>query len=334
VFFRHLLFSFLRIAGALAVIFALSWWTMIRMPGRNPSGATKLTPDTANLRAELKTDVQKLAGEIGERNLRRYPALCDAADFIEQLLAAAGLQPHRQTYQVDGNNCHNIEAEIRGASPKIILVGAHYDSVFDAPGANDNGSGVAALLALARRFAFKKCDCTLRFVAFVNEEPPYFQTEKMGSLVYAKACRQRGDPIEAMISLETIGYFSDEPNTQTYPIPILKSVYPNVGNFIGVVGNFQSRALVRKTVRVLREEGGIPTEGGALPSIVPGVGWSDQWAFWQCGYRAVMITDTAPFRYPHYHKPTDTPDKLDYDRFALVVSGMQLAISALASGDP
>ena len=303
----------------------------MRMPGRNPTGATKLTPDTLNLRAELKADVEKLAGDIGERNVRRYPALCKAADFIEQSFAAAGLQPSRQTYQAGGNDCHNIEAEIKGASPKIILVGAHYDSVFGAPGANDNGSGVAAVLALARRFAARKFEYTLRFVAFVNEEPPYFQTQQMGSLVYAKACRQRNDPIEAMISLETIGYFSDEPNTQTYPIAGLKWMYPTVGNFIGAVGNFQSRALVRKTIDLLRKDGGIPTEGAALRSFVPGVGWSDQWAFWQCGYRGIMITDTAPFRYPYYHAAADAPDKLDYDRFALVVNGMEKVVAELAT---
>lgn len=328
--FKRLLFSLLRVVGALTLIAAVCWWTMMRMPGKNPSGAAKLTANGVNLRAELKADVQKLAGDIGERNVPRYPALIAAADFIEQSFVAAGLQPHRQTYQVQGKDCHNIEAEITGASPRIILVGAHYDSVFGAPGANDNGSGVAALLALARRFAAKKCDYTLRFVAFVNEEPPYFQTERMGSLVYARACRKRNDPIEAMISLETIGYFSDEPNTQTYPIAGLKSIYPTVGNFIGVVGNFQSRALVRKTIHLLRKGGGIPTEGAALPSIVPGVGWSDQWAFWQCGYRGIMITDTAPFRYPYYHSATDTPDKLDYDRFALVVNGMEKVVSELA----
>jgi hypothetical protein len=333
-FVRHILYSFLRVAGLLLVIGVICWWSMMRMPGKNPSGAAKLTADGVNLRAELKADVQKLAGDIGERNVPRYPALVAAADFIEQSFAAAGFQPRRQTYQVQGKDCHNIEAEIKGASPKIILVGAHYDSVFGAPGANDNGSGVAALLALARRFVAKKCEYTLRFVAFVNEEPPYFQTERMGSLVYAKSCRQRNDPIEAMISLETIGYFSDEPNTQTYPITGLGAVYPTVGNFIGVVGNFQSRALVRKTIHLLRKDGGIPTEGTALPSIVPGVGWSDQWAFWQCGYRGIMITDTAPFRYPYYHAPTDTPDKLDYDRFALVVNGMEKVISEFATNGP
>jgi len=332
--FKRVLSLLLRIVAALALIAAICWWSMIRMPGKNPSGAAKLTPDGVNLRAELKADVQKLAGDIGERNVPRYPALVAAAEFIEQSFIASGLQARRQTYSVQGKDCHNIEAEIKGASPKIILVGAHYDSVFGAPGANDNGSGVAALLALARGFSAKKSEYTLRFVAFVNEEPPYFQTEHMGSLVYAKSCRQRNDPIEAMVSLETIGYFSDEPNTQAYPIKGLGAVYPTVGNFIGVVGNFQSRALVRQTIHLLREEGGIPTEGAALPSIVPGVGWSDQWAFWQCGYRGIMITDTAPFRYPHYHAATDTPDKLDYDRFALVVRGMEKVLSELATNGP
>lgn len=331
---KRFLLSVLRIAIALIVLGALAWWSMIRMPGKDPAHFAQMSAETANLRAELKADVQKLAGDIGERNVARYPALDAAANFIEQSFAAAGLKSRRQTYQVRRKDCHNIEAEIKGASSKIILVGAHYDSVFGAPGANDNGSGVAALLALARRFASKKYDYTLRFVAFVNEEPPYFQTEEMGSLVYAKACRQRNDAVEAMVSLETIGYFSDEPNTQSYPIAALRLVYPKVGNFIGVVGNFQSRALVRKTVRLLRKNAVVPTEGGALPSIVPGVGWSDQWAFWQCGYRGIMITDSAPFRYPYYHQPADTPDKLDYDRFALVVNGMEKVVSELAANGP
>ncbi len=300
------------------------------MPGHNPSAAANLSSDEVALRAELKRDVEKLAGEIGERNVPHYPALNAAAEFIEESFSAAGLQPRRQTYEVSSKACHNIEVEIKGESPEIVVVGAHYDSVFGAPGANDNGSGVVAMLALARRFAGQKPGRTLRFVAFVNEEPPYFQTDQMGSLVYARACRDRHDRIEAMISLETIGYFSDEPGSQTYPIHGFDKIYPNVGNFIGVVGNFQSRALVRKTVRLLREEQKIPVEGAAFPSFVPGVGWSDQWAFWQCGYDGIMLTDTAPFRYPHYHSVSDTPDKLDYDRFTLVVSGVQKVISELA----
>ncbi len=328
-FLRRLVFSLLRVAGVLVVLAAVSWWWMIRMPGHNPTAAANLSPDEVALRTELKRDVEKLGDEIGERNVPRYPALTAAAEFIEESFTAAGQQPQRQTYEVSSKACHNIEVEIKGESPEIVVVGAHYDSVFGAPGANDNGSGVAALLALARRFASQRPERTLRFVAFVNEEPPYFQTDQMGSLVYAKACRARHDRIEAMISLETIGFFSDEPGSQKYPVPGLDKIYPNAGNFIGVVGNFQSRALVRRTIQLLREEQKIPVEGAAFPSIVPGVGWSDQWAFWQCGYHGIMLTDTAPFRYPHYHSVSDTPDKLDYDRFALVVSGVQEVISEL-----
>jgi Zn-dependent M28 family amino/carboxypeptidase len=300
------------------------------MPGKNSSRAASLSAADTILRDELKSDVQHLAGNIGERNLSRYPQLSAAADFIEKSFQQSGLKPRRDSYEVNGLASHNIEVEINGASPEIVLIGAHYDSVFGAPGANDNGSGVAALLALARRFAGKQTHYTLRFVAFVNEEPPYFQTSQMGSFVYAGRCKARGDRIAAMISLETIGYFSDAPRSQTYPIAALGAFYPKVGNFIGIVGNVRSRWLVRRAIAEFRKEGKIPTEGAALPAFIAGVGWSDQWSFWQQGYPGIMITDTAPFRYPHYHEATDTPDKLDYDRFALVVSSVQKLIVELA----
>ena len=300
------------------------------MPGKNPSTAAALSPVEVALRTELAADVQHLAGDIGERNIPRYPQLNAAAEFIEGSFSIAGLRPRRDSYELQGSACHNIEVEIRGTRPEIIVVGAHYDSVFGSPGANDNASGVAGLLALARRFAGKPTTQTLRFVAFVNEEPPYFQTEQMGSLVYAKRCKAQGEQISAMISLETIGYFSDAPRSQVYPSPGFGLFYPTTGNFIGFVGNFPSRALVRRAIGLFREQGKIPAEGAALPAFIPGVGWSDQWSFWQCGYPAIMITDTAPFRYPYYHMSSDTPAKLDYDRFALVVSGMEKVIAELA----
>src|SRR5216110_79860 len=157
----------------------------MRMPGKNASKAGLLSPDEIALREELRTDVQKLAGEIGERNMWHYAQLNAAADFIENSLSQAGLHPRRDTYEMRGQACHNIEAEIPGARPEILLIGAHYDSVFGSPGANDNGTGVAATLALARRFAARSTKYTLRFVAFVNEEPPYFLSDQMGSFIYA-----------------------------------------------------------------------------------------------------------------------------------------------------
>ena len=290
--------------------------------------------DELALREELRADVQTLGGDIGERNMAHYPQLLAAADFIENSFTRAGFQPRRDSYDLHGQPCHNIEAEIRGSSPRIVLVGAHYDSVFGAPGANDNGSGVAALLALARRFAGTSTSSTLRFVAFVNEEPPYFQTSQMGSFVYASRCKARGDHITVMISLETIGYFSDAPHSQTYPAPGLGVFYPKIGNFIGFVANTHSRALLHRIMSIFRTQGKLPSEGAALPSFIPGVAWSDQWSFWQHGYPGIMVTDTAPFRYPHYHSATDTPDKLDYDRFALVVSGMEKVIEDLSGARP
>lgn len=328
--FRRLCRSGLRIALAVLAFFFLLWWFGMRMPGTNISTAASLSAAEMALRAELVADVQALAGDIGERNMRRYPQLNAATDFIEGSFSRAGLQPRRDTYELDGRACHNIEAEIRGVRPQIVVIGAHYDSVVGSPGANDNGSGVAALLALARRFAGKPAGQTLRFVAFANEEPPYFQTEQMGSFVYASRCKARGDQISAMISLETIGYFTDALRSQTYPSLGLGAFYPSTGNFIGFVGNFRSRALLRRAISLFRQQAKLPSEGAALPSFVPGVAWSDQWAFWQHGYPAFMITDTAPFRYPHYHAATDTPDKIEYDRFALVVSGVEKVIEGLA----
>src|SRR5882724_192383 len=234
------------------------------MPGKNISKAAPLSPDEVTLREELRADVQKLAGEIGERNMWHYAQLNTAADFIENSLSHAGLHPRRDSYELRGQSCHNIEVEIPGTRPEVLLIGAHYDSVFGSPGANDNGSGVAALLALARRFAGKPAQQTLRFVAFVNEEPPYFLTEQMGSFVYAGRCKARGDRISAMISLETIGYFSDAPNSQRYPSPGLGIFYPKVGNFIGFVSNIQSRALLRRVVALFRKHAKIPSEGAAL----------------------------------------------------------------------
>jgi len=329
--FSKILFTTLRITVVVAAaVLVLLWWFGMRMPGKNVSKAGPLSADEIALREELRANVQMLAGEIGERNMWHYAKLNAAADFIEDSFSRAGLRTRRESYETGGQACHNIEAEIPGSGPEIIVIGAHYDSVFGSPGANDNGSGAAAVLALAKRFANAKPKHTMRFVAFVNEEPPYFLSGEMGSQVYARRCKERGDKISAMISLETIGYFSDAPDSQTYPSPGLGLFYPKVGNFIGFVSNVRSCALLRRVITIFRKHAKIPSEGASLPAFIPGVSWSDQWSFWQHGYPAVMVTDTAPFRYPYYHSSDDKPDKLDYDRFTLVVSGMQNVIEELA----
>jgi hypothetical protein len=323
-----------RNLSALCLLLATAagvWWLMIRMPGKSFAGeAPPLSTEQLALRAELVRDVQTLASEIGERNVIHYRELTAAAEFIERSFADAGLRSRRDTYEVDGQPCHNIEAEVPGQSPEAIVIGAHYDSVVGAPGANDNGSGVAAVLALARRFAGQPTARTLRFVAFVNEEPGHFQTELMGSWVYASRCKSRGDRIAGMLSLETIGCFFKEPRSQNYPIPALGMIYPDRGNFIAFVGDLSSRKLVRKAIARFRQHATVPSEGAVLPASVPGVGWSDHWSFWQHGYPALMVTDTAPFRYPHYHQRSDTPDQLDYDAMTRVVSGVEHVIAELA----
>ena len=320
------------VALGLGLLCVVGWLLMIRMPGESFHGAASpLSPDEEVLRDELIAHVRMLGGEIGERNLSHYPQLQAAAGYIETQMTESGWKLRRDEYEVQGKNCYNIEAELRGASPEIVLIGAHYDSVLGAPGANDNASGVAALLALARRFAGTQNVRTLRFVAFVNEEPHYFQTSQMGSFVYAGRCRERGDQIPAMISLETIGYYSNEAGSQVYPAAGLGFFYPRRGNFIGFVGNVASRSLLRDVIGEFRRHAQIPSEGGALPAMIPGIGWSDQWSFWEHGYPGIMVTDTAPFRYPHYHLSSDTPDKLDYDSMTRVVAALEKVVRHLAN---
>lgn len=272
-----------------------------------------------------------LAAAIGERNVWRYEALRRAAAYITETFAAAGYQPSTQTYDVHRLPVDNIEAALPGTTraDEIVVVGAHYDSVTGCPGANDNATGVAATLELARRFAGAPRPRTVRFVAFVNEEPPFFQTPSMGSVVYANAAKQRGDDITAMLSLETIGYYSDQPKSQQYPPP-LNFLFPDTGNFIGFVSNLGSARLLRQAKNAFRARTRFPIQAAPAPESMPGVGWSDQWAFWQAGYAAMMVTDTAPYRYPWYHTAEDTPDKIDFTKFAEVVDGLEHVVHVLA----
>ncbi len=324
------------LAIASALLAGVGWWlaAMFWMPGASMRGA--LPPLTARefaLVDNLRRDVEALGGEIGERNFHRYDALLAAADYIDEALGAAGYEVHRQRYEVNGRPYDNIEVERRGSShpDEIVLVGAHYDSVVGAAGANDNGSGVAAVLALAEAFAGRTTARTVRFVAFVNEEPPFAHTPSMGSVVYATRSRERGERITAMVSLETMGYFADEPGSQRYP-SVLRWVYPDTGNFITFVSDLSSRGALKRAIKSFRQVASIPSEGGALPANISGVGWSDHWSFWQAGFPAIMVTDTALFRYPAYHTSDDTPDQVDYARLARVVAGLEHVASDLAGG--
>ncbi len=311
-----------------------AWAYMIQMPGQSYDGPLlPLSEDEALLRDRLEGHVRALAEGIGERNVSRPAALEAAARYIEDRFEELGHEVTTLSYEVDGVRVRNLEVTLPGRTDpaELVLVGAHYDSAPGTPGANDNASGVAALLELAALLGSEPLDRTVRLVAFTNEEPPYFETPEMGSRVYAGAAAARGDRITAMISLETIGYYSEESDSQSYPVP-LNLLYPDRGDFIGFVGNLSSRSLVRRSIATFRETTPLPTEGAAVPSGIPGVGWSDHSSFWIHDFPAIMITDTALFRYPHYHLPTDTPDQLDYLRMVRVVQGVAEVVRELASG--
>jgi Zn-dependent M28 family amino/carboxypeptidase len=282
----------------------------------------------------LRAHIDMLGGTIGERNLWKYAELERAAEYIVESFQTYGYRVSRQQYDVHRLRVSNVEAVLPGmaAAAEIVVLGAHYDSVTGCPGANDNATGVAALLELARRFATHPRPRTVRFVAFVNEEPPFFQTGAMGSVVYANAAKQRGDRIVAMLSLEAMGYYSDTPNSQTYPAG-MKLLYPDKGNFIGFVSNIGSARLLRKARRAFSARTPFPVESAAAPAAIPGIGWSDHWAFWQAGYPGIMVTDTAPYRYQWYHTAEDTPDKVSAHRMAHVVDGLEHVVHVLAGGD-
>ncbi len=286
------------------------------------------------LAGALKADVVALADGIGPRSVFQGDSLVRAAAHVTTRFEALGFAVARQEYPVHGVVCANLEVEKAGAvkPEEIVVIGAHYDTVPQTPGADDNASGVAALLALAKTLSAMTPERTVRLVAFANEEPVYFQTELMGSRVYAKRCKARGEKIVAMLSLETMGYYSDKKKSQKYPFP-LSLVYPSRGNFIAVVGNRDSKPLVTRVRKILEAGKTLPVESASLPGDLQGVGWSDHWSFWQEGYDAVMITDTAPFRNPHYHRKSDKPKTLDYTRFAAAVRGLELVMAELARTD-
>ncbi len=318
--------------------------------GKSPSyrgPAQPLSAAQQHLAGQLRSHVQKLAGDIGARSLPRSPGgLEKAALYIEERFGDAGFTPARQTYSVSGyaadglfgathatQSTANIVVEIPGTSKasEIVVIGAHYDAVHDSPGANDNASGVAAMLEIASALAKEKFPRTIRFVAFTNEEPPFFHTDDMGSYRYAKACKDRGDNVVAMMSLETLGYYSDKPDTQRFPLAVLGMLYPKTGNFVAYVGNVDSYPLLVKCLSSFIGAVKFPAELLAGPANLSGVDFSDQLSFWRVGYPGIMVTDTALYRYPHYHTNEDTPDKINYDDLARVTSGVTKVVRDLAT---
>jgi Peptidase family M28 len=236
----------------------------------------------------------------------------------------------RQIYEAKDLQFANLEIEIPGADrpEEIVVIGAHYDTDRKSPGANDNGSGIAAILELSRAFAGKQFPRTLRFVAFANEESPFTRSSKMGSRVYARRCRERNEQIAAMVCLETIGYCSPVKGSQR--LSLMGLLLPTRGNFIALVGNSISKKLLREVKELFGLHPDLPSRALVLPTNFPGSWSSDHWCFWKERYPAVMVTDTALLRYKHYHTPEDTPEKVTYRFLTKVVDGLEDVISGLA----
>jgi len=322
-------------AGLLLVLAALSaatTWYMLGLPGKSFSGPVPPPTRTEeSLAQRLKRHVTTIASK--PHNISHYAELEKSAAYIEGELRALGYVPRFQVFDTDGRSVRNIEAvlepEHADADTESLVVGAHYDSAGVAPGANDNGTGVAAVLELARLLKdLKPKHKRLRLVLFVNEEPPYDRTPYMGSWRYAKELKERGEHVAGMMSLETLGCFSDQPGSQKYPPPF-GLFFPSKANFIAFVALPGSRDFLHEVVGPFRRHTELPTIGGTAPDQFDGVGWSDHWSFSRHGYPAIMVTDTALFRYPHYHKATDTPDKVDYDKVARITLGLEQTIRDL-----
>ncbi len=341
------------------------------MPGRSFDGPLPPLSQAQSETAErLKNDVYQLAEHIGERNINKIEGYHQAADYIEESLSIPPISVTRQSYAMfygvneqgqhnfgfwsddDGNPlpeppdvkpkdqrqpiaCHNLIGELTGAEipDEIVVVGAHYDSFMGTVGADDNASGVAVVLELARRLASKPTPRTIRFVAFANEEPPFFRLPLMGSLRYADSCRASGDQIVSMMSIDGIGYYSNEQDSQDYPLSA-GWLFRNKADFISFVGGMSLPSPVRRATGTFRKTASFPSVGIVAPRWIHGVDWSDHWAFLENGYPAsFMVTDTLPFRYEHYHQVTDTADRLDYERMARIVDGLEAVIRDLAGGD-
>lgn len=323
-----------RVVFAVLVVFGVISAVLVPMfslPEKSYTGPLPpLTAEETRIAANLERHVTAIASR--EHNLFTPEALEAAARYIEVELAALGYTVEAHPYESSAGRVRNLEVRLPAAGAAAYVVGAHYDSVAGSPGANDNGSGVAAALELARLARDVPRARALHFVWFVNEEPPFYRGEDMGSRRYVRMATARGDRIAGMFSLETIGYYSDARGSQHYPPP-LGLLYPDTGNFLGFVANVSSRGLLSAAIGAFRRHARFPSEGVAAPALIPGIDWSDHASFWEAGHAALMITDTAPFRYPHYHRSSDTPDKVDYRRLARVVTGLNGMLMELA-GEP
>lgn len=285
-----------------------------------------------SLQSLLDKHIRTLALAIGERHSKKPEALARAKEYIVSEFEKTKLTVNIHEFEYSGQNFANIEAVMPGhaLAEENIVVGAHYDSEDGTPGANDNGTGVAAILAIASDLSAYKPELTIRFVAFANEEARFFATDGMGSQVYAKQLKEKNASVFAMMSLETMGYFTAGAGSQKYPGELSAANLPDAGNFLAFIANKKSESVLNQTIDLFKMFSSVPAIGMALDEDIQGVSLSDHRSFWQQDYPAMMITDTAPFRYPYYHHAQDTPDKINMKVYKEAVLGLTATIAALA----
>lgn len=310
----------------LLVLPVTALWLWVAQPAFASNGRSSASADPE----ALKRHVVALSQTFHPRSYYDTNNLARCSAYIEARFREAGLAVTNQAYEAFNTPCRNVIAVIPGREQRRVVVGAHYDAVLGTPGADDNASGVAGLLELARLLRGLAPERTVELVAFCTEEPPCFGTEHMGSVHHARLLTEGRVPVDAMLALEMIGTFSDAPGSQSYPVPLLRLFYPSRGSFVGVVGDTRHRWLTRAVKRAMSGATALPVCSIAAPGAVPGVDLSDHRSYWEAGFPAVMITDTAFFRNPRYHQCDDTADRLDFTRMSCVVVGVYEAVRALA----
>jgi Zn-dependent M28 family amino/carboxypeptidase len=312
--------AYLLVATLLIVLVAEPLFLIVKKPH-----AAISHPD------RLQRDVEMLARTFGPRSFPDTEKLNLVAQYIRHQFDASGAVTSEQTFVVSGKQYKNVIAHFGPEAGERIVVGAHYDSYGDKPGADDNASGVAGLLELARLLGAANLPMSVELVAYTLEEPPVFRSPLMGSAVHAKSLKEKQIKVRAMICLEMIGYFSDESGSQQYPVPGMSLFYPERGNYVAVVGSFGNIGLVRKVKRLMTEGSSLPVRSTNAPRSLPGIDFSDHANYWDLGYPAVMITDTAFYRNKNYHQHTDLADTLDYKRMAMVVDQVYAAVMGLSA---
>lgn len=320
-----------RVQTCSLIVVALQLGCIHTSPGNSFSGPLpELSPAQATIRNELQTDVYEFSDNVGPRCSLR--SLHEAQNWIEKKLELPGVTVQLVEVDMNGPKVANVEATIRGTKRpgEIVLLGAHYDTVPRSPGANDNASGVAALLTLARRLPQINPERTVKLVFFVNEENPYSFGIQMGSRVYAEECRRRGYNIVAMVCIDSLGYYSDAAGSQKYPA-LVGWQLPSRANFVAFASDVKNQRLMDTVVALYRSSVNFPSLGVALDS--KSVARSDHASFWAVDYPAIMMSDTSDYRDPHYHSPTDKPDNLNYDCFARVVDGLQKTVQRMSQSD-